>query len=157
MSTPDPPKLRVGISACLLGQEVRYNGGHKREVAVSPSGTRVPVPLPELRTLRVRIAKTHHTGRKPVAGGLDEVRIPGLRVNEWLRLPKTGVKNLLVLCPAFVADCLETLEEIAMQGRDSFLAAGGVKFQQIPCPNDHPAYIDFLANRARRWLSPAHS
>jgi protoporphyrin/coproporphyrin ferrochelatase len=77
--------------------------------------------------------------------------------HEWERLPKTGVKNLLVLCPAFVADCLETLEEIAMQGRDAFLAAGGVKFQQIPCPNDHPAYVDFLANRARRWLSPAHS
>lgn len=73
--------------------------------------------------------------------------------HEFLRLPKTGVKNLLVLCPAFVADCLETLEEIAMQGRDAFLGAGGVKFQQIPCLNDHPAYIDFLANRARSWLS----
>lgn len=73
--------------------------------------------------------------------------------HEFLRLPQTGVKNLLVLCPAFVADCLETLEEIAMQGRDAFLGAGGVKFQQIPCLNDHPAYIDFLANRARSWLS----
>jgi ferrochelatase len=74
---------------------------------------------------------------------------------EFERLPKAGVKNLLVICPAFVTDCLETLEEIAMRGRDSFLAAGGVKFAQIPCLNDHPAFIDFLAKRTQRWLDHA--
>jgi ferrochelatase len=73
--------------------------------------------------------------------------------HEFARLPKAGVKNLLVLCPAFVADCLETLEEIAQEGRDLFLGAGGVKFQQIPCLNDHPAYVDFLAKRAQKWLN----
>ncbi len=71
---------------------------------------------------------------------------------ELARLPKAGVKNLLVLCPAFVADCLETLEEIAGQGRETFLSAGGETFQQIPCLNDHPAYIDFLAKRVEDWL-----
>lgn len=71
---------------------------------------------------------------------------------EFERLPKAGVKNLLVICPAFVTDCLETLEEIAERGRDAFLAAGGEKFRQIPCLNDHPAYIDFLAKRSQRWL-----
>ncbi len=70
---------------------------------------------------------------------------------EFLRLPATGVKKLLVLCPAFTADCLETLEEIQQAGRDSFLAAGGESFQQIPCLNDHPAFIDFLASRVRHW------
>lgn len=72
--------------------------------------------------------------------------------HEFVRLPKAGVKNLLILCPAFVADCLETLEEIRQEGRDTFLGAGGEKFQQIPCPNDHPAYVDFLAKRVNRWL-----
>jgi len=72
--------------------------------------------------------------------------------HEFVRLPKAGKKRLLVLCPAFVTDCLETLEEIAMQGRETFLGAGGETFQQIPCLNDHPAYIDFLAKRANRWL-----
>ncbi|MEO6874156.1 MAG: ferrochelatase [Opitutaceae bacterium] len=72
---------------------------------------------------------------------------------ELERLPKAGVKNLLVICPAFVTDCLETLEEIAERGRDSFLAAGGVKFAQIPCLNNHPAFIDFLAKRTQRWLT----
>jgi protoporphyrin/coproporphyrin ferrochelatase len=72
---------------------------------------------------------------------------------ELARLPKAGVKRLLVLCPAFTADCLETLEEIQQQGRDTFLKAGGESFAQIPCPNDHPAFIDFLAKRTERWLT----
>ncbi|MSU70259.1 MAG: ferrochelatase [Opitutaceae bacterium] len=72
--------------------------------------------------------------------------------HELARLPKTGVKRLLVLCLAFTADCLETLEEIQQQGRATFLAAGGSSLQQIPCLNDHPVYIDFLANRVKGWL-----
>jgi len=70
------------------------------------------------------------------------------------RLPREeGVRRLFVLCPAFTTDCLETLEEIQMQGRDSFMEAGGKTFQQIPCLNDHPAYIDFLAGRVRHWMN----
>jgi protoporphyrin/coproporphyrin ferrochelatase len=72
---------------------------------------------------------------------------------EFKRLPTTGVKTLLVLSPAFTADCLETLEELQQQGRDTFLEAGGQSFEQIPCPNDHPAFIDFLAKRVQGWLS----
>lgn len=73
--------------------------------------------------------------------------------HEFERLPKAGVKKLLVMSPAFTADCLETLEELQQEGRDDFLAAGGEQFQQIPCPNDHPVFIDFLASRVQRWLS----
>ena len=71
---------------------------------------------------------------------------------ELERLPKAGVKKLLVMCPAFVADCLETLEEISMTGKETFIAAGGETFQQVPCLNDHPAYIDFLFGRVTSWL-----
>lgn len=71
---------------------------------------------------------------------------------ELAKLPKTGVKKLLVICAAFTSDCLETLEEIQQQGRDTFLGAGGKSFQQIPCLNDHPAFIDFLAKRTEAWL-----
>jgi ferrochelatase len=72
---------------------------------------------------------------------------------EFVRLAKEGKKRLLVLCPAFVADCLETLEEIAMQGRETFLSSGGESFIQIPCLNDQPPYIDFLAKRVHYWLN----
>lgn len=71
---------------------------------------------------------------------------------ELARLPGVGVKRLLVLCPAFVSDCLETLEEIAVAGRDTFLAAGGERFAQIPCLNDQAPYIEFLAGRAELWM-----
>ena len=72
---------------------------------------------------------------------------------EFVRLPKEGRNRLLVLCPAFVTDCLETLEEIRMQGKETFLGAGGETFEQIPCLNDQAPYIDFLAGRVSRWLS----
>jgi protoporphyrin/coproporphyrin ferrochelatase len=72
---------------------------------------------------------------------------------ELTRFPAAGVKRLLVLCPAFVADCLETLEEISEAGRATFLAAGGESFATIPCLNDQTPYIDFLAGRIRGWLS----
>jgi ferrochelatase len=72
--------------------------------------------------------------------------------HELRRFPAEGKKRLLVITPAFTTDCLETLEEIRVAGRASFLAAGGASFEHIPCLNDHPAYIDFLASRVRRWL-----
>lgn len=56
-------------------------------------------------------------------------------------LPKNGVKNLAVVCPAFVSDCLETLEEIAVEGRDEFLHAGGENFHYLPCLNDDDRWI----------------
>ncbi len=73
--------------------------------------------------------------------------------HELVRLPAAGVKRLLVICPSFLADCLETLEEIAMAGKESFLNAGGESFDKVSCPNDHPSYIDFLANRVQKWLN----
>ncbi len=76
--------------------------------------------------------------------------------HELERLAKAGTKRLLILCPAFVADCLETIEEISGEGKETFLAAGGEAFTQIPCLNDHPAYIDFLAKRSDRWLTVGH-
>jgi ferrochelatase len=72
---------------------------------------------------------------------------------EFQRLAASGVKRLLVLCPAFVTDCLETLEEIAVRGRETFVAAGGESFEMIPCLNDQKPFIDFLAGRVRKWLS----
>ncbi len=65
---------------------------------------------------------------------------------ELARLAQSGVRRLLVICPAFVSDCLETLEEIRIRGRETFLAAGGSEFEQIPCLNEHPAWIQALAS-----------
>jgi ferrochelatase len=67
-------------------------------------------------------------------------------------LPGEGVKRLVVLCPSFVSDCLETLEEIAIEGRESFLHAGGDSFTLVPCLNEHPAWLAFLRDKFRAWL-----
>jgi ferrochelatase len=72
---------------------------------------------------------------------------------ELAELPKRGVKKLLVICPAFVSDCLETLEEIGIRGRETFLSAGGKEFTQIPCLNEHPLWIAALEKIIRRFLS----
>jgi len=71
--------------------------------------------------------------------------------HELKRLAAAGKKRLLVITPAFTADCLETLEEMRIAGRATFLKAGGESFTHIPCLNDHPAYIGFLAGRVRQW------
>ncbi len=57
-----------------------------------------------------------------------------------------GVKRVLVLCPAFVTDCLETLEEIEIQGKEEFIAAGGESLELIPCLNSHPTWVETLAD-----------
>jgi ferrochelatase len=72
---------------------------------------------------------------------------------ELVRLPKAGVKSIAVMSPAFVADCLETIEELGIRGRETFLGAGGRTFQLIPCLNNHPAWIEVLANMAGRFLA----
>ncbi len=56
-------------------------------------------------------------------------------------LPSEGIKNLLIVCPAFVSDCLETLEEIAEEGKESFLHAGGKSFTVIPCLNVQEEWV----------------
>ena len=67
-------------------------------------------------------------------------------------LAAKGVKRVDVMCPGFVADCLETLEEIAQEARDAFLAAGGEAFNYVACMNDDSAWIDALSTLAQRHL-----
>lgn len=65
----------------------------------------------------------------------------------FVELPKEGVKNLTIVCPGFAVDCLETLEEIAMQGRDEFIAAGGETFEYVPALNDSLSHTSFMVER----------
>jgi ferrochelatase len=74
--------------------------------------------------------------------------------HEIPRLARSGVKRLLVICPAFVADCLETIEEIGMRGRELFMEAGGSEFRLIPCLNDRPEWIATLAELVRDQFDP---
>lgn len=76
---------------------------------------------------------------------------------ELVRLAEDGVKRLVVMCPAFVSDCLETLEEMGLRGRDTFLQAGGSEFTLIPCLNEHPAWIATLEKWIGRFMARENS
>ena len=67
-------------------------------------------------------------------------------------LPSKGIKNLLVICPGFASDCVETLEEINIQGKESFLNNGGENFDLIPCLNDNPDHISLFQTLVNRNL-----
>jgi ferrochelatase len=76
---------------------------------------------------------------------------------EWLQpytqatlesLARDGVRRVDVICPGFVSDCLETLEEIAMECKEAFLAAGGTEFRYIPCLNERHEWIEALSGLA---------
>lgn len=68
-------------------------------------------------------------------------------------LPKEGVKHLLVACPAFVSDCLETLEEIAEEGKHIFMEAGGSSFTMIPCLNTHPLWVEAVTTWIKEYMA----
>ena len=80
---------------------------------------------------------------------------------EWLKpytdktfekLPMEGKKNILVICPGFSSDCVETLEEILIQGKESFLEAGGENFDLIPCLNDSDDHINLFKSLVSKYI-----
>ena len=74
---------------------------------------------------------------------------------ELPRLAQEGKKKMLVICPAFVADCLETIEEIGMRGCEQFMAASGKEFTRIPCMNEHPLWVTALENMVTKFSAGA--
>jgi len=107
---------------------------------------------------------------KTAAAFVSEANIPGdkysvtfqsrLGRDPWLkpytdleieRLGQEGIKRLKVICPAFVSDCLETLEEIDIRGRESFQESGGDDCRLIPCLNTHPRWIETLQNMVHEF------
>ena len=72
---------------------------------------------------------------------------------ELARLPNEGKKRMLVICPAFVSDCLETIEEIGMRGCEQFMAGNGKEYTRIPCMNEHPQWITALEKMAGKFLA----
>ena len=88
---------------------------------------------------------------------------------EWLQpytdetletLPRQGVTEVQVVCPGFSADCLETIEEIGMENRDTFMDAGGTRYEYIPCLNAGAGHLDALTalitDELQGWLDPSH-
>ena len=67
------------------------------------------------------------------------------------KLGLSGIKKMAIVTPAFVSDCLETLEEIAMEGKELFLEVGGIKFTTVPCLNDRDDWVRVLSGWIDQW------
>ncbi len=94
-----------------------------------------------------KIEQTYQSrlGRDPWLLPSTQERLP--------QLPGEGIKKLMVVCPAFVSDCLETLEEIAIQAKETFLKAGGEQFVFIPCMNTQPLWVQTITNWIKNYLN----
>ncbi len=101
------------------------------------------VRLAQVPSEKYSIAFQSRLGRDPWLKPYTDFELP--------KLAEQGIKKLLVICPAFVSDCLETLEEIGIRGRESFLGAGGKEFALIPCMNEHPLWIGALEKWIRQF------
>ena len=66
---------------------------------------------------------------------------------------RKGIRKVRVVCPAFVTDCLETLEEIAVEGKEIFIEAGGEDYGVIPCLNEDARWIAYLSSKVENWIS----
>lgn len=89
-----------------------------------------------LPKVKVMTSFQSRLGKTPWVQPYTDVTLEGL--------PKKGVKKLVVVSPAFVADCLETLDEMCIEGKETFLHAGGQEFTYVPCLNDDDEWIDVL-------------
>jgi ferrochelatase len=157
------------IAALAASVERAYAGMEQRPDLLVTTYHGVPQRyLTEGDPYHCQCQKTSRLLREKLGFGADEMVVTfqsRFGPEEWLkpytveevaRLARGGKKRIAVLAPAFSADCLETLEEINEEIRDSFIEAGGEEFIYIPCLNDHPDHINMIEalveQEAAGWL-----
>lgn len=101
-----------------------------------------------IKALNLPKEKTEQTFQSRL--GRDKWLLP-FTAQRLTELPQEGVKKVLVACPAFVSDCLETLEEMAKEGKEIFLHAGGESFTLIPCLNGHPLWVQAVCTWIKNY------
>ncbi len=103
--------------------------------------TRAVAAQLDLEAERHSVAFQSRLGRTPWIQPYTDKRLP--------ELARGGVRRLAILCPSFVADCLETVEEIGIRARQQWRALGGEELLLVPCVNDHPAWVESVASWVR--------
>ena len=136
----------LATNDCCAGNHPSHNTCYRAQcfktVEAFVSTTGIP---PE----KFSVAFQSRLGRDPWLKPYTDLELP--------RLAKQGIKRMLVICPAFVSDCLETLEEIGMRAKETFIEAGGESLELIPCMNEHPLWLKTLENMVADFLSSNHS
>ncbi|HWB64945.1 MAG TPA: ferrochelatase [Chitinophagales bacterium] len=122
-------------ATCCEVKSVAWQTCYKHQVKTTTRLVAKELGLPDDKVL---VSFQSRLGRDPWVEPYTDVVLQ--------ELPAKGIKNLLVLCPAFVTDCLETLEEINIRGRESFIQSGGGAFTYIPCLNTQPDWVNAFAS-----------
>jgi len=139
----DPTKFHCKIDgSCCKINSVAHNTCYRHQVYDTTELVKAYLGLPE--------EKVSSSFQSRLAGD------PWLKPYtdfEFERLAKEGKKRLAVITPAFVSDCLETLEEIAMEGKEQFEEAGGEHYKHIPCLNDDDAWVAVMGKWVNTWLT----
>lgn len=137
----DPTKFHCRIDgSCCQTNSVAHHSCYRHQVYATTALVKAKLGLPD--------NKVSSSFQSRLAGD------PWLKPYtdfEFERLAQEGKKRLAVITPAFVADCLETLEEIAMEGKEQFLEAGGEAYIHIPCLNDDDAWVSVMAEWINDW------
>ena len=137
----DPTKYHCKIDgSCCSINSVAHNTCYRHQVYETTELVKAELQLPE--------EKVSSSFQSRLAGD------PWLKPYtdyEFERLAKEGKKRLAVITPAFVSDCLETLEEIAMEGKEQFEEAGGADYKHIPCLNDSDDWAKVMAKWVNTW------
>ncbi len=137
----DPTKFHCKINgSCCNVNSVAHNSCYRHQVYDTTERVKAYLGLPE--------EKVSSSFQSRLAGD------PWLKPYtdyEFERLAQEGKKRLAVITPAFVSDCLETLEEIAMEGKEQFEEAGGEQYKHIACLNDNDAWVGVMAKWAQEW------
>lgn len=137
----DPTKYHCKIDgSCCCINSVAHNTCYRHQVYETTELVKAHLGLPE--------EKVSTSFQSRLAGD------PWLKPYtdfEFERLAKEGKKRLAVVTAAFVSDCLETLEEIAMEGKEQFEEAGGEHYKHIPCLNDNDSWVQVMANWVNEW------
>jgi len=123
--------LALGGTECVAGADVQNNCYRRQAIVTS----RLVTQQLDVASDKYSLSFQSRLGK----GWLEPFTDKRLE-----QLPGEGIKKLLILCPAFVSDCLETLEEIEERGKEIFMNAGGESFKMIPCLNVHPMWVSTI-------------
>ena len=145
--------VEAGLAALPFAPDAIVASFHGMPQADAGARRSLSLPLPEDRAAARRGAGARADRRVPVAVRPRQMAGPGDRRRRWWRWPGEGKSKVAVVAPGFSADCLETLEELAIRGRESFVAAGGTDFAYLPCLNDSAPAIAMLRSILARELA----
>ena len=140
-SAPDDPRCGAADGSCCDALRVTNRQCYR---AQSLATTRLLVEALGLEEDTTSTAFQSRLGRTPWIQPYTDQVVP--------ELAEQGVRRLAVLCPSFVADCLETIEEIGMRAKDDFVAAGGEELRLVPSLNAEPAWIEACVTLLEREL-----